>query len=246
MEFTYDAYKNLVKDVLKSGYEITDYHSYKSCERPCILRHDVDMDVKKAALFAEMEAEISATTDVHATYFVLLTSDFYNLYSKKNIVLIKKIMSHGHEIGLHFDEKRYMDDNTFDASLLKEAVEKECNILSNLIEKKVKVVSMHRPSQKFLQSNFKFEGIINSYSAELFNNFKYLSDSRMCWREDVNDIVNKHQEKALHILTHPFWYAKESYSTHDILERFLERAYYERYDMISDNFRNLEEVIKPK
>lgn len=115
MEFTYEAYERLIKGIIDNGYQITNYHLYKKVKCPCILRHDVDMDLKKAAEFAEFESKIELKKRVKATYFVLLTSDFYNLYSKENIHLLKDILLCGHEIGLHFDEKKYTLEEDFDA-----------------------------------------------------------------------------------------------------------------------------------
>ncbi len=71
----------------------------------------------------------------------------------------------------------------------------------------VESVSMHIPSQDTLKANLTFEsGFINSYSEEYFKNYKYVSDSEMRWREDVDDIVCSGKYKKLHILTHPIWY----------------------------------------
>lgn len=243
MEFTYEAYEKLIENIIHKGYQITNYHSYKKVKCPCILRHDVDMDLKKAADFAEFESKMNLKKGVKATYFVLLTSDFYNLYSKENIQLLKQILLYGHEIGLHFDEKKYILEDGFDANTIKSSVEKEVDILSEMLEAPISTVSMHRPSQEFLDSNFEFKRIINSYNTTFFRDFKYLSDSRMCWRENVESIVESKMEKALHILTHPFWYGKKQKNTKEILQAFIDSASFQRYHLMADNFRNLGEFI---
>ena len=43
--------------------------------------------------------------------------------------------------------------------------------------------------------------MINSYSKEFFQNFKYVSDSRMKWREDVMKYVKEKQYPRMQILT---------------------------------------------
>ena len=47
MEFTYSSYQNLIRRILRRGYQIADYHNYSQVKRPCILRHDVDMDMHR-------------------------------------------------------------------------------------------------------------------------------------------------------------------------------------------------------
>ncbi len=99
MEFTYDGYRRLV-DLLRSNkYAITNYHEWESHDKCVILRHDIDYDISKALRFAEVEKEMG----VASTFFVLVTSDFYNIFSKKNSDMLKNILELGHEIGLHFD-----------------------------------------------------------------------------------------------------------------------------------------------
>lgn len=35
------------------GYQITDYHEYSRMKYPCIIRHNVDFSLEKAARFAK-------------------------------------------------------------------------------------------------------------------------------------------------------------------------------------------------
>ncbi len=246
MEFTYSSYQNLIRRILRRGYQIADYHNYSQVKRPCILRHDVDMDMHKAADFAEREAAIPDENGqpVRSTYFVLISSDFYNPYSYDVMKCIKRIRRYGHEIGLHFDEKRYDTRNTTDKEYLRECVEKEVGILSEMLGERVSVVSMHRPSDIFLKSDISFRGrVINSYGTAFFRNFKYMSDSRMLWRENVEEIVESRRERALHILTHPFWYSEARESMQDKLRKFAGAGNGFRYACMEETIRDLESVL---
>lgn len=242
MKFTYEAYENLMELIRGSGYSIVGYDSYKNVERPCVLRHDVDMSLEYASKFANFEASLKEGT-VQATYFVLLSSDFYNPYSKENIQYLRTILKSGHSIGLHFDEKKYTTEEKFDSAYLKECVKKEADMLAEVIEAPVTSVSMHRPSKKFLAAEFEFPGLVNSYSKIFFNDFKYVSDSRMNWREDVETIVSNKKEKGLHILTHPIWYAENERTLHDVMKVFVKAAVGQRYATASDNLRSLDEIL---
>ena len=153
-----------------------------------------------------------------------MTSDLYNVFSKNNIKIIKRIASLGHEIGIHFDETCYSRNDD-----LAWAIQKEARILGEAIEQDVKTVSMHRPSKGLLDENIQIDGIINSYSDVFFKEFKYLSDSRRRWREPVEEIINTGAYNRLHILTHAFWYNEIEIDLYESVFGFIRSAQQERY-----------------
>lgn len=236
MKFTYEAYENMILSLKKNNYEIVDYKNYEGKERIVILRHDVDFSLEKALEMAELENKLN----VSAIYFVLLSTDFYNVASKKSIEIIKKIINLGGTIGLHFDEQKYQIETKKD---LIKYIKYEADILSKIIEEKIDIVSMHRPSKKFLEMNLEIPEMINSYQKEFFKNFKYVSDSRMNWRENIEEIINSNKYEKLHILIHPFWYEEKEDTMRNRLKKFLENSVIDRYHTLDDNLKNLESVI---
>lgn len=241
-KFTYKYYKKLISIILSYGYSLANYHNYHFTEKPCIIRHDVDYDVHKAVEFALFES--SFEDKVLSTYFFLLTSDFYNVFSLKTLKAVEKIITLGYEIGLHFDETNYSINNN--EKLFVECVEEELYLLSKALGITVKVVSMHRPSRFALEKDFRFRSAINSYSKEFSKDFKYVSDSRMNWREDVTSIIKEKRFNKLHILTHPFWYSENDESTKEKITKFINRARIDRYKQMSDNFSNINEFVTEK
>ena len=237
MKFTYDGYEALINTLKKNGYSFCNYHDYGVNKKECILRHDIDYSLDKSVEFAQFEKGIG----VNSTYFVLFTCDFYNVSSKKSIEKIAKIKEFGHEIGLHFDETVY---GTLDKENLVKAIVEEKNLFEKITGQKIKTVSMHRPSKWILETDLKIPDMVNSYAKEFFNDFKYVSDSRMNWREDVMKYAEESAFSKMHILTHPFWYFDKEMTMHDVLNLFLNSARYERYDILKDNFTDLESVIK--
>lgn len=237
MRFTYSSYAGLVSLLKKNNYTIADYHNCDDFERVAILRHDVDTDLAKALEFAEFEKSLG----VSSTYFILLSSNFYNVFSKKSQETIRTIQSLGHAVGLHFDETKYPINNKDEFELY---VKSELDLLEKVICKGDHSLSMHRPSKLALEGNFNFGDAVNSYSQKFFNEYKYLSDSRMNWREDVFSIIESRTYDKLHILTHPFWYQKTEMSMKDILEHFLSRKNDEMYYELGQNIRALDEVIQ--
>ncbi len=237
MEFTYNAYESLISLIKHSNYEITNYHDWASYEKCVILRHDIDFDIKKSLEMATLENSLG----VKSTYFVLATSDFYNIFSSSNAAMLSKISALGHEIGLHFDEVRYPG---LDLEGISEKIIDECQLLEKAVEKNISTVSMHRPSKMILDANLHLPNIINSYSDTFFNNFKYLSDSRRRWREPVEDIISSGQYNKLHILTHAFWYNHKEIDIHDSIRTFINKAGNDRYMTMSENITDLDLIMK--
>lgn len=238
MKFTYYAYENLVNKMKGRGYKIANYHNYDSYDKVVIMRHDVDFDLKKAVEFARFERRIG----VSSTYFILLTSNFYNILSKESKKMIDEIIKNGHEIGLHFDEVRY-GKKAKETLGVEKLIKSEMDLLAEILNCPINCVSMHRPSLSTLKANYQIDGVVNSYSEEFFRKFKYVSDSRMHWRENIEKIVKENQYKALHVLTHPFWYGFEEKDQKGIILEFIAKAQEERVLNLKENITNLDEII---
>ncbi len=236
MNFTYGAYEKMLSLLKENCYEVCSYETYQRSSRFVILRHDVDFSLEAALRFAELESK----NGVQATYFLLLSTSFYNLFDRKANDIIKEIKGMGHDIGLHFDEARYPILN--EQQLIK-CVKKEISIMSQGLDMKINAVSMHRPSKWVLEADVQFDTLINSYGREFFNDFKYLSDSRMHWREDVYQVIQSNAYERLHILTHPIWYGIEEATMRDKLKDFIRVHKYNCYDAVRDNITDLDEVL---
>lgn len=236
MKFTHEEYRKMIGLLKKNNYTIGNYNNYKNFKKVAILRHDIDTLVEKAVEIAEIENE----EGVCGTYFVLLSTDFYNVNSLKTFQELKKIQKFGGNIGLHFDEKRYELAN---ADQMVECILKEKQMLELALEMPITTVSMHRPSKWILNQEIEIPGMINSYSQIFFKEFKYVSDSRMNWREDVQKIIQSKEYDRLQILTHAFWYSDVEENQRQILLRFIRSANKERYMSLMDNMRDLNEFV---
>lgn len=220
MKFCYEGYLNLVNDIKEAGYEIVDYHNYRNTAYPCILRHDIDFSIRRAYNMAEIEVK----NDIRSTYFVLLTSKMYNPFTKSSRDYIKEIAKMGHEIGLHFDETVYdikCDDGYADN--VAGHILREKSYLEDILGNKIKSVSMHQPSDEFLNRDMVIPGLVNSYSHLFFRDFKYCSDSMREWHFDIQQHLKKKTYPKLHILTHPIWWEKEEKGRDEVLRDLLEQ-----------------------
>lgn len=239
MKFTYEAYLDMLEKLNEKGYRFVDYQNWDSFDRTVILRHDVDNSLQKAAALSDYEKNYGQCRGV---YFVLVSTNFYNIHSKESRKYIETIINNGGTIGLHFDEAQYTN---LSEEELKEYVYQEAEILSKCTGTRIDTVSMHRPPEKFLCMDMEFDGIINTYGRTYFKDMKYLSDSRMCWRENVDEIIDEEAYQRLHILTHPVWYHEGAEkSLRQSLDDMILNASMDYYDYLNDNFRDLQREIK--
>jgi len=237
-DFTFTAYAELMDLIHENGYSFTDYHDTGNDEKKCILRHDVDSRIEKSLLLGEIEFK----KGISSTYFILLRTDMYNVFSKRCVDILNQLQEWGHEIGLHYDEK-FLSDDEID---IEEEIKKEAGILAEAAGREIKVVSMHRPSKKTRESDYRFDGIENSNSKKFVGEYKYLSDSRMHWRENVEDAICSGLYQNLHITLHPGWYCEEKNTMAENMRGFIESANEERYRYLSANIFDLESILNER
>lgn len=216
--FTYRSYKELLIKMKEIG-EILTFSSYNDRYK-CgfILRHDVDVNLEKAYDMFKIEKELG----IKSTYFVLVTSDLYNINSTRNREILNEMCKNGFEIGLHFDPTIY-GDITFKEMEIN--MKKEISVIENIVDKKIKSISLHNPSVHNMYPEFK--GYKNAYSSEFFNPNLYISDSCKDFRgKDLIKFIEKGKENLIQILLHPIHFAvnEESYiiSLNKIIENKIE------------------------
>lgn len=99
------TFNNLANDLLKVkdiGYvfkPLSDYWLEGGVVDPkvCFIRVDVDFSIQKAALLADLLSDLG----IKGSFFIRLHAPEYNPFDFANIDRIKRIVSQGHEIGLH-------------------------------------------------------------------------------------------------------------------------------------------------
>lgn len=236
MRFTYDSYSNLILALKKNNYLFAKYNDCDNHKKCVILRHDIDTSLEKAVKLAKLESEMG----VNSTYFILLSSEFYNVLSKDSHEKVKEIQNMGHDIGLHFDELNY--DKTCRKGIQSLIIKEVC-ILEEILQTKIKSVSMHRPSQETLEADYDLSPVINSYGKKFFKEFKYVSDSRRRWREDVMEIIQSGKYDKLHILTHAFWYHDKEKDLKTTIKEFVNQGNIDRYHILDKNITDLKSIL---
>lgn len=205
-----EDYEKLLKETSKSyifakiNHKLNDFVKENKKNKICFLRHDIDFSPSNALNMALLENK----HNIVSTFTILLTSKYYNAFTKENRIFFKKIKSLGHEVGLHFDPTVYKIDSEEKLNLY---VKYEKNLIEDLIDEKVEMFSYHQPTIFSLNCNaLKYGDCINAYSSFFQNEVEYTSDSNGYWRfRSWNEILlEKHQ--MIQILTHPIWWKKDN------------------------------------
>ena len=189
------SYRDFLLSLKEKEFEFVFFDGLSKEYGQILLRHDIDFDTSLANQMAIIENELG----IKATYFFLMKSDFYNVFSAKDYQNILAIRALGHKISLHFDPLVYDD---FSFGLLVEA-----RMFKTLFDEDISIISLHRPNEFFKQHNQSIFGIEHTYQAKYFHKIKYFADSTGEWRfGHPFDSEEYAAGKTLHILIHPIWW----------------------------------------
>lgn len=109
-QFTWQEYDKLLNELTNTRYLVVQEKDYESTNAPekivVCMRHDIDANPFSALIMAEMESK----KGIHSTYFILTTALYYGELTSSGVKryacmdqVYKKLMSFGHEIGVHND-----------------------------------------------------------------------------------------------------------------------------------------------
>ena len=92
--WTYNSYMELLKEGLEKDVGF-------------FIRHDVDISLKKAVEMAEFENKHR----ISSTYYILLSSPYYNALEAENLQRIRTLRELGMNVGLHYDNSIKSQDS---------------------------------------------------------------------------------------------------------------------------------------
>lgn len=196
--FTLRAYQALVASILARGYELRSFHDVAPGARHLVLRHDVDQSLHSARAMADAET----SQGWRSTWFVLVRTEMYNVFSRAAVCDLRAMIAAGHEVGLHLDTSYYADPAAIEAGAALEA-----RMLEDVLGSAIQIVSFHRPSPTDLDNDSPIAGRIHSYMSRFTRSMGYCSDSRGAWRHGPpTDHASIAAGTALQLLTHAVWW----------------------------------------
>lgn len=209
MSFSEPEFRALIEAFSGAGYRFADFTDYGQSGN-LILRHDIDFSLDYAVRIAELEAELGA----RATYFFMLSGNFYNPLSQRGRAALRTIRSLGHTISLHFDPVAHAD--------LESAFDREKRIFEETFEVEIEVVSIHRPGAFLDDRNRRLGACLHTYQDALFRDIKYVSDSGGAFKHGHPlDSDAFRARSTIHLLLHPIWWVTPPGTPSEKLARWL-------------------------
>jgi hypothetical protein len=218
-DFTEVEYRRLLTTARERWRFISFDEALTNIEHVALWRHDVDFSPQRALRLAQIENEVG----VLATYFVLLTSTFYNALEPSVAATIRSIVDLGHQLGLHFDaglRRRLSGDDRIDT-----AVRFDKQIIEEYFGTPVHAVSYHNPDVPggVPPDHELVANLVNAYGQPIRERYSYVSDSNGYWRHRrLADVLEARTESRLHVLTHPEWWTPEPMSPRDRVTRCID------------------------
>lgn len=223
LEFSLEGYSELLSTFKDRGYLFCRFAKIDSClasEQPfVILRHDIDISLRPALEIARLEYEHK----VQATYFVWLSSPFYNLLNRLNAEIVHQIHAYGHQIALHVDLASYHGNCA-------EALQ-EIAILSKFYPYiDTRIASLHSPGDLNQIPIAAYRPLYNVYGHALKGDVAYISDSAGRWLY-THPLASEafSSGKPIQLLTHPIWWFQDGESARKKLELWLHNDYMHTY-----------------
>jgi hypothetical protein len=206
--FDIKRYKSLLENLTKEGLIPSTNWKGKLGANTLLLRHDVDFSLE----FAHKLASLEFNQDIRATYFLMLTTNMYNLVSSEHKRMVKEISDMGHKISIHFDPTVYKNLDYF---------KYEKDLFEHIFENEVDIASIHRPGTFLENNNISLSGVPQTYNDLYIKRMKYISDSG---GRDVLPLISKYlegsREQGLHLLIHPIWWIGEGFDATSTLNHW--------------------------
>jgi hypothetical protein len=239
VEFSLEGYSQLLSAFKDRGYSFCGFEEIDSRLAEghpfLVLRHDIDLILRPALEIARIEHE----QGVQATYFVLLRSPFYNVFSRSSAETMLQIHGYGHQIATHIDLAFY-DDNWANALMEVEILSK-CYPFIN-----TRLVSLHSSYDLHLMPIDVFQQLDNVYGSAVRGDVAYISDSTGRWRYG-HPLESEafHARKPIQLLTHPIWWVQAGETATQKLERWLYSDYQNGRTTLKEFLPKLFELNKP-
>jgi hypothetical protein len=220
-DFSYGYFRRILQ-AIKSNFQLAvvteapEFLNNIEVGKPkLILRHDIDVSLKRGLRTAEIENEFG----VPSTYMVMINSPLYCIKDQTSRDILRQLIHLGHEVGLHFDLDEEERNKNYKVSFMEAKIHSACEALENIIGLPVRSISFHRPIPPFFGGPLMIGGRVNAYAKELMT--WYLSDSKGYWREGepLTKLIGA-SKPLLQLLIHPIWWGNEHMLPEDRLQEF--------------------------
>lgn len=240
---SFPVYKTILQDIKKSG-KYLDFADAVDADEYIVLRHDIEFSIDRAFELSKVEDD----EGIKSSWFVQLTNNAYNPFSKKNLDMLKDMIARGHKIGLHFHLNGLTDEVS-----VRDGIRDEIRFLAEMLDNPVDRFSIHRPIKEVYYYKIHINGIINTYSPTFFTyaenvgpetvlDVKYLCDSKHRWNYGYPDLEAFNSNKKIQLLIHPFSWTEEGYDNYDNFTALIHEKDIELINTLDSEFKRFSEI----
>lgn len=185
--------------------------------------------------------------DVRATYFVMVSNSYYNIFSHEGRRLVARLAELQHHIGLHFDTTVYPSaEGLVDCA---REVAQEFRLLATIVKNPIEVISLHNPRRDLINRPAPAGHPPHTYEPRFFADLAYVADSGGSWR--YGSPFERDEFKsgtAMHLLTHPIWWAHDEPTGEPVstLARFAAGQVAGVREMLARDFRDYRQYLEEK
>ncbi|MEP6811473.1 MAG: NAD-dependent epimerase/dehydratase family protein [Actinomycetota bacterium] len=235
LPFSPNGYRMLLQAGLDGGYAFLAFDGYATsgAERVCLIRHDVDSDPGAAMTLARIEGELG----VRATYFFMLRSPTYNLFSRATHKLVREIVGLGHWLGLHYDPGFRPGGGRTHT----DQIEVERRVLEEMFATTVGSVAFHQP--RIVPGGFLIE-VEKAVKATNLPGFLLVADPNQ--NPEVHaayEIFRTGSTPRVQLLVHPMWWVGDGETPQ---ERLWDRAILANWERAQEQLLVVERAYGPR
>jgi hypothetical protein len=204
--YSKESYRQLLLTIIQSGYRVVDFADMDptSDERQVVLRHDVDF-IPRLALEA---AQINESCGVRATFFILVRSHVYNLFSRTNLDVLGEIERRGHAVALHCGLPTGVPEREDD---LVKLVQEDLALGALAFPRMARLYAWHTVPAQFFERwrGLSVPGLVNAYEDRYFTQIAFLSDSNARLSPEVlQETFRRGVHRKVQLLLHPvIWFS---------------------------------------
>jgi len=230
-DFSLGHYRQVLQEAKGRGYQFRLCREFASAPvtdgQVLVLRHDVDCSLDWSRQVAALEYE----EGVRSTVFIRVDAKFYDASSPANRRVLRWLVEHGFEIGLHYTLPAESTGLAADV----ESVCRNKARLEDLAGCSIDGLAEHMPRRRGRDVVAGQEAIIerllrdgafryDAYSPLFLSGLTYLSDTNQNWRRGcVHTWLGR--EPKLYVLTHPVWWFVRSAERRDAIIQSLREGW---------------------
>jgi hypothetical protein len=194
------SYCHLLELALKKGYAVVGFREDEDVSgRRIYLRHDVHSSFGPAVELAQVNRSLG----LRGTFFLLLRSQSYNLFSPWVLNSVRGLYALGQRVAFHYVAPSILPTGDEELTAL---IVQDFETVRRQLPEAEPVFSWHNPTPELMNRGLTLQvpGLVNAYSTMFMKHIRYFSDSNMRYSvEEFEKIIAEDGHPAMHLLFHP-------------------------------------------